>query len=448
MNISTISIILSVCIECALLIYYCGSLFEYRESRTKSCAIAVTGYLVYCAVCILGNISVNIIGFIIITFLIIWRGYRITPKEAMLKTIVLTVLMMFGELASSLIVNVQISNSFLNTMTLIEGLLFSLFSKFLYALFIIILRQMSAVKNGEHSAKEISCLLLLPISTCLFFFLFNELRASLDKPLELLFVILSIMLILSNFIVYIVCEKLIAKNIQIQELEQIEYKKEIDEKSYRLIKDKYDELKIMIHDFNKYCSHIEAMLDNDRSDVRALTQKIRNKNNELLLADYTSSRALNVLLSQKLDECSRLGISFRFYICNIDLSFINEKDTVAIFANMIDNAIESCMESSAKEITLNINKMNNSFAVISVDNSADTAPVILKGRLLTRKADKANHGIGMLSIKKAISAYNGQLQWKYDKKDKLFSVSVIIDLPSGKNGLPKLSKNDRSCKTT
>lgn len=75
------------------------------------------------------------------------------------------------------------------------------------------------------------------------------------------------LLVISNFIVYIVCDKIIDNNIKIQQLQTIKYKNDIDYKSYQLLKEKYDELKMVVHDFNKYCNNIEAVLKDDRKET-------------------------------------------------------------------------------------------------------------------------------------------------------------------------------------
>ncbi len=440
MSLNVINIIISVFIESFLLIYYCNSSMECKVSKTRSEIIIAIGYLIYCVLCLLKIMIVNICGFALITLLVILAGYKITVRLAIFKSLILTALMMFGELIGSFIVDTEISNNFITNITFIEGVVFSLLSKLLYSLFIVILRQITAAKNGEYTTKEMTYLLLLPISTCLFFFLFNDIRFTLADEIRFLFIIFGIMLIFSNFIVYIVCEKIIVSNIQIQKLKQIEHKREIDEKSYQLVKNNFEDMKIMIHDFNKYCSHIEAMLDNDREDVKTFINSIRRKNKALMLTDYTNNKALNLLLSQKLRECSDLSINFQFNIRSTDLSFISESDTISIFANLIDNAIESCNISENKDIILNIYTINNSFVVISINNGADFEPDVYNGRLRTRKTDKDSHGIGMLSIKKALSAYDGEMKWSYDSDNKLFNVSILINLEKYNK------KDDRSCR--
>ena len=183
-----------------------------------------------------------------------------------------------------------------------------------------------------------------------------------------------------------------------------------------------------MHDFTKYCNNIEGMLNQSQCDALNMVQAIKNKNKEFLLVEYTNNTALNVLLSQKMDECIRGNIDFKLYVKDIDLSFIQEFDIVAIFANLIDNAIENCKTSKQRKIFLSINIMNDSYIVIRVDNSADNEPIIINNHLTTWKKDKENHGIGFLSIQKALSKYNGNLQWDYDKETHTFTTIVLINV--------------------
>ena len=53
-------------------------------------------------------------------------------------------------------------------------------------------------------------------------------------------------------------------------------------------------------------------------------------------------------------------------------------------------------------------------------------PIVINGRLKTHKDNAKLHGIGMNSISRALSAYNGSLDWKYNKEQKIFSTTIII----------------------
>ena len=422
---------IAILIECGIMMYYCNSILQYKKSKPKSSCIVVLGYIVYYFICILKLPALNIVGFVVINFLIILLGYKDTIGDMIFKVTIITGLMMFSELIASLLIRTEINNEFATVITFAEDIIFTFASKLLYITAMIIFRHLSVNRSQRYQAKEMIYLIVLPTSTCLFLYLFNQISNILSKRLEILFVIFSLLLIDANFVAYFVCEKIIDNNLQNERLKQIEFKKEINEKSYQLIQEKYNELKILVHDFDKYCNYIDGKIADGQEDVHAITKKIKDKNKEFLIVEYTNNKALNVLLSQKVKECNEKQIDFQIYAQNIDLSFIEESDIIAIFGNLIDNAIESCMISETKKIFLQIKTMNDKFLVINLENSADKEPITENHKLKTRKADKDNHGIGILSVKHALNnlnEHNGRLQWEYSVDKRIFVTTILISL--------------------
>ena len=127
-----------------------------------------------------------------------------------------------------------------------------------------------------------------------------------------------------------------------------------------------------------------------------------------------------------LEECENQNIQFLIDPIRAELSFFNDMDIVTIFSNLINNAMESCAHSSEKKIYLNIHTENQNFIVIKIENTSDIEPIVINGRLKTHKDNAKLHGIGMNSISRALSAYNGSLDWKYNKEQKIFSTTIII----------------------
>ena len=431
MYLNYITKMIAILIECGIMMYYCNSILQYKKSKPKSSCIVVLGYIVYYFICILKLPALNIVGFVVINFLIILLGYKDTIGDMIFKVTIITGLMMFSELIASLLIRTEINNEFATVITFAEDIIFTFASKLLYITAMIIFRHLSVNRSQRYQAKEMIYLIVLPTSTCLFLYLFNQISNILSKRLEILFVIFSLLLIVANFVAYFVCEKIIDNNLQNERLKQIEFKKEINEKSYQLIQEKYNELKILVHDFDKYCNYIDGKIADGQEDVHAITKKIKDKNKEFLIVEYTNNKALNVLLSQKVKECNEKQIDFQIYAQNIDLSFIEESDIIAIFGNLIDNAIESCMISETKKIFLQIKTMNDKFLVINLENSADKEPITENHKLKTRKADKDNHGIGILSVKHALNnlnEHNGRLQWEYSVDKRIFVTTILISL--------------------
>ena len=149
-------------------------------------------------------------------------------------------------------------------------------------------------------------------------------------------------------------------------------------------------------------------------------------NLESKFIEYSDNKILNVLLSKKKEECENQNIQFLIDPIRAELSFFNDMDIVTIFSNLINNAMESCAHSSEKKIYLNIHTENQNFIVIKIENTSDIEPIVINGRLKTHKDNAKLHGIGMNSISRALSAYNGSLDWKYNKEQKIFSTTIII----------------------
>ena len=194
----------------------------------------------------------------------------------------------------------------------------------------------------------------------------------------------------------------------------------------KIIKDKYEEMKMLQHDINKYCSVVESFLLAEQREAIQITKSLKERATEIFISCYTDNRVLNMILSQKLKVCNENSILFNCYFENANFDFINRLDLISIFSNLIDNAIESCLVSKEKNIYLSSYLLNNTFVVIKIENSADLKPKINGDSLITLKNDKANHGFGIKSILKAIKVYDGDMQWEYDDQNNLFKTVIMF----------------------
>lgn len=418
--------VLSVTVDCLLLIYYSNAIMTYRHSRHRSNIGIIAGYVFHGIIVVFENPYLNIASFIIPTFVVLQLGFKDNISSIALKTVILTILMMFSEFVVAMCFNIDINNEWYLHITAIGDLIFTIASKLIYCIAIITLKRISVNRNQTYKSKKMICFLVLPISTLLFLNCFGRMVSKLDFDMIFMIAAIAVMLIISNFVVYLVCDRIIDNSLEIQYLQKINSKNELDYKSYQLMKEKYEDLRIMAHDFDKYCNNIEALLASDQEEVLTQLQQIKNRNKELLLVEYTNNKALNLLLSQKMQECNKSGINFQVCIQNVDLSFIEEMDVVSIFANLIDNAIESSIISENKKIFLDLYKMNHSFIVVRVDNSSDIEPVVSNGHLNTWKKNKNQHGIGMISINKSLRKYRGKLNWSYDNDTRIFTSMALI----------------------
>lgn len=101
-----------------------------------------------------------------------------------------------------------------------------------------------------------------------------------------------------------------------------------------------------------------------------------------------------------------------------------------IIGNLLDNAIEACLNPSVNDpfIELNIlTKVNYLIVEIlnSKSNAVNTEPESL-GNGFTTKNDKENHGLGIGNIKRIVKQYEGLI--KIEDRKNTFLVHMALPL--------------------
>ena len=246
---------------------------------------------------------------------------------------------------------------------------------------------------------------------------------------KLIITFIFLFFFLANHIIYWLHNKISAGNLEIHSLRELVHKNELDRESYVLINNKYEEIKIIQHDLLKYCTAIESLLTDRQIEAISVIKALKERTKESVVPCYTENKILNILIYEKSKLCNENNISFQCYFENISFEFINILDILAVFSNLLDNAIESCILSARKNIYLNTYLLNEAYYIIALENSADVEPKIISGELVTHKNNENNnHGLGMKSVSKAIKYYNGSMQWEYDEQNKSFKTTVMFNI--------------------
>ena len=104
---------------------------------------------------------------------------------------------------------------------------------------------------------------------------------------------------------------------------------------------------------------------------------------------------------------------------------MNDLELSILFGNLLENAIEACIEQQhAKRRVIIKGKGDAHSLIVTIDNTCDNEiERNKKGELLTTKPD--GNGIGVNSAKKIVERYNGF--FSADKKDELFCVSFMLN---------------------
>jgi sensor histidine kinase YesM len=111
------------------------------------------------------------------------------------------------------------------------------------------------------------------------------------------------------------------------------------------------------------------------------------------------------------------------------LNDIEMLDLCAILTNSFDNAVEACKKCE-NERNIQVKTIKNEAAVIiTFKNNYEIEPIMNnKGDLVTNKKNKADHGVGMQSVKMAAQKYNGNVEVNVDRDKKEFLLIIMIPI--------------------
>lgn len=416
-----LGLVLGVAIEFILFLYYANTTLYPKKNYYVSSAIAFVGHVVIFVIAIFGQPMVNAITFIVVNLLIFIFGYHVDFKDAIFLSVMLTIFSFLGEILLMFILEIGFNSEDILRATSENSIILTIASKLIYFVGIIMIRGLNRKKQIQDGGSFL-LLMLVPITT--FICILLVISMNIDKQIFLVLCILSFTV---NFITFAVNEYIISKNRTIRILEEENLRNSMELKEYNLLSDSYEQSRIFRHDVKEHINNLKILMKEDNQAAMKCIQSLENVYADTVFVKYTDNKILNVLLIQKEKECRENGIKMHISSTNPELDFIDGIDIVAIFSNLINNAIEACLQSAEKEIFVDLCTANSVFTTIKIENSADKEPTVVSGMLRTSKQDKDNHGIGIKSINNSLRKYNGEMSWKFDKINKMFKTTVMIN---------------------
>lgn len=103
---------------------------------------------------------------------------------------------------------------------------------------------------------------------------------------------------------------------------------------------------------------------------------------------------------------------------------VAEVDLNVILGNLLDNAAEAIERADEKYLELQM-RYDRNVLYISIYNSYDgKVELDKKGKLLTRKARKEEHGIGLESVELVLGKYGGKM--RLSRENCIFKVDLML----------------------
>lgn len=195
---------------------------------------------------------------------------------------------------------------------------------------------------------------------------------------------------------------------------------------YTFTKENIDFIRRKCHDLKRQLRALELAGEDER---RAVLEETRRAAEFYDASIHTGHEVIDTLLTEKSLMCAGEGIRLSCAVSVRALDNIGTVDLYTMLSNALDNAIEGVRlleEPGKKTIRFSMTERGQMLCVEVENYYAGT--VTLRGGLpVTSKADAANHGIGVKSIRTLARQYGGDIHISLEGQT--FLLQIVIPLP-------------------
>ncbi|HHQ1039315.1 TPA: sensor histidine kinase [Listeria innocua] len=249
-----------------------------------------------------------------------------------------------------------------------------------------------------------------------------------DSPVEISFYYWAavIPLLPVSYILFYYTRRSIEKMVKTQvDSKVLDEKNKYYEQQLVTMKQTLESQRTVRHDLKNKLSPLIYLAESGKTDE--LVEQVQELGSLSLLGKiYADSGNITIdyIINLKLQALANKGVTI---FCEINVP--NDIDVVpfdlsTVLGNLIDNAAEA-LEYVQNEKWIGIKiSYQVGFLMIQVANSFDGIVHLDNKKIISRKEDTENHGIGLTSIKKIAGKYDGEVVVQHD--DKQFDVIVKL----------------------
>lgn len=221
--------------------------------------------------------------------------------------------------------------------------------------------------------------------------------------------------------------KMICENARFEKnAELVEQQLEITTRYYDELRESQEMIKRQLHDTKKHLQVINSLENKLLKEEYAseLIEVLENINPQFICSDGIVS----AIIWNKMQICECREIEFSVNMQDISFGFMSKVEITALFANLLDNAVEACESSrnENKQISLRIHSFKH-YVVIKMNNTIGETPKFKNKKLISTK--QGHWGLGMSILEELANKYGGNVD--YDYSNEYFETKIILSTCSG-----------------
>lgn len=212
-----------------------------------------------------------------------------------------------------------------------------------------------------------------------------------------------------------------------QEKKMADIQNELQYRHYEELERKYRESRKILHDMKNHLQAVEQLYeDKDRQAGDHYVKNLYHMINVMGEKYYSSNHMLNIILNEKLSQAQADGIKVTAEIGDANFDDLEDMDITTVFANLLDNAIESANSVDNGWLQIKIDTVQD-FRVIQIRNARASAQEKRSDPAedRARKQKEGSHmGLGLVNVRQALSKYHGSLEQSETENE--YCINLII----------------------
>lgn len=234
----------------------------------------------------------------------------------------------------------------------------------------------------------------------------------------------------------ILFQRLNAMHRERTEYKAITYMEQIEQKNVKERKYEYERMQMLNHDMKHYLSTAIGMIGKeDSAGVKDYLETIlREKITLNPVGVCIGNSVLEAVINTKAAVMKDKGIVLEAFLAD-DINYGNAINLSIMLSNLLDNAIEACLNCEEKKRLIRIqSRKQKGYIHFQIQNTIADDVIKKNPMLKTTKNDKELHGLGIRSVRSMLEEEHGFMN---QYQNKMFFISDLY--------IPVVPKNDQLC---
>lgn len=418
--------------QSAVFVYFAISILGFNNKTNKYFAFAVGILAEYTMVLLLNEFNffehsqAFIYSITLFIFTLIFANETI-PKKLLISLIPTNCAIGSSMLASNLTSFIfQNSVESLMTESTVYRIFFVVLGNFLFFLLTWIIK-VFLKKNMKSLSKYewMIMILLLTISIITIVLVYSSIIYGVsNKVLFLLYLVIGCIVVINVSTYFLLIQLSKKHNLTLEHtLLKQHYKHQAE--SITEIKNQYEELQKVRHDFNNTLSIVQTLCENnDPENAKKYISQYFNSQKQAVHFTSTNNEYVNAIINSMLSKAYKENIIVKSNIAS-KIEWTNNIDLCNLIGNLFENAITASKEcTDRKEIFFEISKTPNGLEIF-IKNTIPKSVLENNAELKTSKKNKKQHGYGTKIIKEIADKYSGLCDF-YEDDNNMFCCNIML----------------------